>query len=190
MDATGVRANAVLLVEPETREGRALTERYGEGGIAAVPDDMIAGAGPALFAAWEGRQGAGAIGSAARRVVEVLTGGVGPSVVSDDRVLRAVEYVKAHLDSPLTLDEVAAEAYLSPSRFRHLFAEETGMGLRPYVLWRRFLRVWELVAAGASLTEAAHGAGFADAAHLSRTSNRMFGFPPSAIRIDGPLGEE
>ena len=89
--------------------------------------------------------------------------------------------MKAHLDAPLTLDEVAAEACLSPSRFRHLFVEETGMALRPYILWRRFLRSWELVLRGESLSRAAHESGFADAAHLTRTSRRMFGLAPSTM---------
>jgi AraC-like DNA-binding protein len=82
---------------------------------------------------------------------------------------------------------VADVACLSPSRFRHLFVEQTGMALRPYILWRRFLRVWELLMSGASLSAAAHAAGFADAAHLSRTSRSMFGFPPSAMQMLGPL---
>jgi transcriptional regulator GlxA family with amidase domain len=30
---------------------------------------------------------------------------------------------------------------------------------------------------------AAHAAGFADAAHLSRTSRSVFGFPPSAMHM-------
>jgi len=33
------------------------------------------------------------------------------------------------------------------------------MALRPYILWRRFLRVWELMTAGESLSSAAHRAG-------------------------------
>ena len=37
------------------------------------------------------------------------------------------------------------------------------------------------------MSAAARGAGFADAAHLTRTSHRMFGFPPSAIQMLGPL---
>ena len=69
---------------------------------------------------------------------------------------------------------------LSPGRFRHLFAAQTGMGLRPYILWRRLLRVWELAMSGESFSAAAHAAGFADSAHLTRTSRRMFGVPPSA----------
>ena len=190
MDATRVSANVVIFVEPETREGRALTELYLRDGIAHLPDALLADAASALFATWRARSSAQSITDAARSVVRALTGGVEPSVVSDKRILRAVAYVNSHLDAPLTLDDVAAEAFLSPSRFRHLFVEQTGMALRPYILWRRFLRVWELLMAGESLTSAAHAAGFADAAHLTRTSRRMFGFPPSALQMLGPLPEK
>jgi AraC family transcriptional regulator len=191
MDATHVSPNAVLFVEPETREGRALTERFLQGGITHVPDAIVADLVPPLFAvweaAWQGRRSEREVADAARRIVQALTGGMLPSVTSDERVVRAIAYMKAHLDRPLTLEEVAGEACLSPSRFRHLFAEQTGMGLRPYLLWRRFLHVWELLMAGETLSSAAHGAGFADAAHLSRTSRSTFGFPPSMMQMVGPL---
>jgi AraC family transcriptional regulator len=197
MDATRVHPNAVLFVEPETREGRALTERYLRDGIAAIPDDVLAEVAPPLFAAWQEERSAAAVERAARRVIRVLTGGypsktggLEPLVVSDERILRAVAHIKAHLDGPLTLDDVADVACLSPSRFRHLFVEQTGMALRPYILWRRFLRVWELLMAGESLSSAAHAAGFADAAHLTRTSRSTFGFPPSAMQMAGPLPAE
>jgi AraC-like DNA-binding protein len=116
-------------------------------------------------------------------MIHTLTRGVEPATISDERILRAVAYIKSHLDSPLTLEEVAAQAFLSPSRFRHLFVEQTGLALRPYILWRRFVAVWDLMAAGESLSTAAHRAGFADAAHLTRTSRRMFGFPPSGVAV-------
>jgi AraC-like DNA-binding protein len=187
MDATHVAPSAVLFVEPETREGRALAERHLRGGIAAVPHDVFAELAPPLFVAWQEERSAAAVERAARRVIAALTGGVPPVMVSDARVLRATAHIRTHLDAPLTLDDVARVACLSASRFRHLFAQQTGMGLRPYILWRRFVRVWELLMDGASLSAAAHAAGFADAAHLTRTSRRMFGFPPSAIRMGGPL---
>jgi AraC-like DNA-binding protein len=187
MDASCVPSNVVIFIEPETREGRALSEIYLRGGITALPDDTLAGVVPALFAAWKEQRSSGAVTDAAQRVVHALTGGVQPAVVSDERILRATSYIKSHLGAPLTLEEVAAEACLSPSRFRHLFVEETGMAMRPYVLWRRFLQVWERLMAGESLSTAAHHAGFADAAHLTRTSRRMFGFPPSALQMAAPL---
>jgi AraC family transcriptional regulator len=194
MDATNTSPNAVLFVEPETREGRALAQQYLQGGIAQVPNEVLADLVPPLFAvwegAWQGRHTERDVADAGRRIVQALTGGVMPSVTSDERILRAIAYIKANLDRPLTLDEVAREAFLSPGRFRHLFVEQTGMGLRPYLLWRRFLRVWELLMAGETLSSAAHAAGFADAAHLSRTSRSTFGFPPSMMQMVGPLPRE
>jgi len=187
MDATGVSCNAVLFVEPETREGRALVERVRPAGITALSAEQLTPERAALFEAWRRERSADGVRRAARGIVSALTGGVEPTVVADERILRATTYIRSHLDSALTLEEVAAVAFLSPSRFRHLFVEETGMALRPYILWRRFLRVWELMMEGASLSTAAHAAGFADAAHLSRTSRRMFGFPPSAMPMSGPL---
>src|SRR5258705_2462417 len=183
MDATRVNWDAILFVEPETIEGRALDERYLRAGIAALGADALAGLGSALFATWQ-EQGRGpATVKAAQEVVGALTGGVAPTAMSDERILRAVAYINCHLHAPLTLEQVAAEACLSPSRFRHLFVEQTGTALRPYVLWRRFLRAWEVSARGESISVAAHEAGVADAAHLTRTSHRMFGFAPSSLLI-------
>jgi AraC family transcriptional regulator len=61
------------------------------------------------------------------------------------------------------------------------------MPLRTYLLWRRLLHVWTLLMGGETLSAAAHAAGFADAAHLSRTARTMFGLPPSLLRMSGPL---
>ena len=98
-----------------------------------------------------------------------------------------MEFIRQKLDTPITLAEVAAASSLSPGRFRHLFVAETGMPLRTYLLWRRFLRVWGLLMRGDSLSAAAHAAGFADAAHLTRTSHTMFGLAPSAMQMKGPI---
>jgi len=181
MDATTVTGNAVLFVEPETREGRALSELYSPSGITAISNDDVRNAADSLFRTWREQRPTSSLVEAARGVIQQLTHGVEPTIASDDRILRATAYIQRHLSEPLTLEQVAAEVFLSPSRFRHLFVEQTGMALRPYILWRRFLRVWELLTKGESLSSAAHSAGFADAAHLTRTSRRMFGFPPSAM---------
>jgi AraC family transcriptional regulator len=190
MDATPVPNNVVVFVEPETRYGRAITERWLTGGIAAIPPELVAEHAPSIFDAWARERSEPAIIRAAQRLIGALAGGVAPTVVSDERVLRAVTYIRAHVAEPLTLEQVAEVACLSPSRFRHLFVEQTGMAFRPYVLWRRFLHVWEVLMKGATLSQAAHAAGFADAAHLSRTSKTMFGFAPSAMQMAGPLRPE
>ena len=76
---------------------------------------------------------------------------------------------------------MAAEAALSPSRFAHVFRAETGMPVRPYLRWLRLALALRAASEGGSLTEAAHRAGFADAAHLSRTMRRHFGVSPGSV---------
>jgi AraC-like DNA-binding protein len=183
MDGARIHYGATLFVEPETREGRALAERYLRGGIASLDRAPVESLVRALRVAVLERRDRNAIVDCARRLVQGLTQHSEPSVTSDERIVRAVKYVNEHLSAPLTLKQVASVAHLSPSRFRHLFAEQTGMGLRQYILWRRFVCVWEHRMKGASLSTAAHAAGFADSAHLTRTSRRMIGIPPSLLNI-------
>ncbi len=183
MDGSKIHYGATLFVEPETREGRVLTEHYLRNGIAGLDRAPVEALVRELRAVALERRGREAIVALARRLVQSLTQHSWPSVTSDERILRAVRYVNDHLAAPITLKQVAGVAHLSPSRFRHLFAEQTGMGLRQYVLWRRFVSVWEHRMNGASLSTAAHAAGFADSAHLARTSRRMIGIPPSLLDI-------
>lgn len=181
LDVTASDYGAVIFVEPETREGRAIAQHcaagiteVGTAALRAIADDM--------FHAWLHERKDETVASA-RRLVTTLGAGVDRAEVTDPRIMSAIVYINQHLDRAITLDEVASYACLSPGRFRHVFAEQTGMGLRPYILWRRFLLVWDLLMKGGTLSEAAHAAGFADAAHLSRTSVKAFGFAPSGIQL-------
>jgi AraC family transcriptional regulator len=184
MDATASTYNAVIFVEPETALGRALAERYLHRGVVSIDDPDTRVACADLFSTWLGGTSRERLVAGANRVVATLAKDITPAKVTDERILRATEYIRAHLGRSVTLDDVAAHVFLSPGRFRHLFVEQTGMGLRPYVLWRRFILAWDLLTKGESVSTAAHSAGFADAAHFTRTSNQMFGFPPSLLQVD------
>ncbi len=96
-------------------------------------------------------------------------------------IRRAIAYVHESLDGVPRLDEAAARAGLSPTRFTHRFSEEAGIPFRRFVLWARLHRAVEGIRRGANLTEAAVAAGFSDSAHLSRTFRSMFGLSPSAV---------
>jgi AraC family transcriptional regulator len=184
MDASTVAAGATMLIELETPTGRAMEKRFGANGLTAISRAELGEAAANLFTTWREHASGDATAEAAKRVLNKIAGNPGAAAISDERVLRAIAYINQHLDGPLTLESIAKEAFLSPTRFRHLFVEQTGTALRPYLLWRRFLRAWALVREGASLSTAAHAAGFADAAHLTRTSQRMFGFAPSALLLN------
>jgi AraC-like DNA-binding protein len=103
----------------------------------------------------------------------------------DPRIARVLAHVRQHLGTPvdLSLNALAAVSGLSRSRFMHLFTESLGVPLRPYVLWLRLQRAACDVMHGVPVTTAAHRAGFADAAHLTRTFRRMLGATPSELAL-------
>ncbi|MFL6694909.1 MAG: helix-turn-helix domain-containing protein [Ramlibacter sp.] len=185
IDVTGCEMSAVLFIEPETPEGKALTARL-HGKLEVIAPDVVAEGARRLGHAWRVDRSYEAVTAVCLQLVRDISR-TAPREPSDPRVLAAVEYIRQRVDQPVSLAEVAEAANLSPGRFRHLFVEETGMPLRTYVLWRRLLHVWTLLMRGETLSTAAHAAGFADSAHLSRTARTMFGLPPSVLQVNGPL---
>src|SRR5262245_6866211 len=98
------------------------------------------------------------------------------------RVLRHLQDPVAPMDD-LSLKTLARIAGLSPSRFMHAFTQSVGVPVRPYILWLRLQRAACDLKDGISVTNAAHRAGFADSAHLSRTFRRMLGATPSDLAL-------
>ncbi len=96
-------------------------------------------------------------------------------------VKRLLRLLPDALDGDVRLSALAPRVGLSVGRLSHLFTAEVGFPLRPYVLWLRLHRAAEHLQRGASLTEAAHAAGFTDSAHLNRVFRRTLGLNPSEI---------
>ena len=111
-----------------------------------------------------------------------LTGNRDPAKKLDARLQRVLDSLTQE-DAKLDLGRAAGIACLSETRFSHLFVEEIGLPFRTYVLWLKLSTAVSRIAAGRSLTEAAHHAGFADSAHFSRTFLRMFGLPASLLEM-------
>lgn len=176
-------AVAHLFVEPESRAGRALSQRFGGAAVARITAEEARAVAEQLFQAFAATPEREPMVDAASRAVARLAGATTePDRALDARLARALDHVRANVRRPVTLGEAAAVAALSESRFRHLFVAETGCSFRAYLLWLRINLAIESVMAGASWTDAAHEAGFADSAHLTRTHKRMFGIEPTAIR--------
>lgn len=107
--------------------------------------------------------------------------GLKPSRPRDVRIARVVREIERQPEAFSRLQDAAALACLSPSRFRARFSAQLGLPFRRYRLWRRMAAVMRTVAAGGTLTDAAHAAGFASSAHLSSTFKLMFGLPASDL---------
>ncbi len=177
-------AIAHLFVEPESLAGRALTESFGAKDVVRLPAADSRAVARRLFQVFAATPAREPMLDAAVRAVEDLCGATTePDKALDPRLARALDYIRTHIRNPIALAEVAATVALSESRFRHLFVAATGSSFRAYLLWLRINLAIEAVMAGASWTRAAHEAGFADSAHLTRTHKRVFGIEPSALRL-------
>jgi AraC family transcriptional regulator of arabinose operon len=101
----------------------------------------------------------------------------------DERVLRVLEHIDAHLDEELTAPRLAEVAHLSPSRLSHLFTAQTGTSLRTYVEAQRMeaaARMLEMTPE--PVAEIARRVGFADPLYFSRRFRALRGLSPSAHR--------
>ena len=176
---------AQVFIEPESVVGRALAARAVD---VVAPLDSTARhrALERLRAAYEANAPDEAIVAGAREAIAILGGAPPMAQVIDSRVRAALDRIQAAPGAAFTLPEVAAAAALSPGRFRHLFVEQVGISFRAYVLWARINRAIDLGMNGASWTDAAHEAGFADSAHLTRTFRRMFGIAPRMLVLERP----
>ena len=99
----------------------------------------------------------------------------------DRRLRRALELLADDLDDNRAIEEIAAEAGLSPTRLMALARQQLGTSLRGYRRWLRSFHVARRYALGASLTDAALEAGFSSSAHLSAAAREQFGIRPSQL---------
>ena len=100
------------------------------------------------------------------------------------RALRRVrEYIEAHLEDHISLEELADIAGLSTSHFGRAFKQSEGVSPHKYLLQCRvrhalgFLAETEL-----PLSEIAIASGFADQSHFCRQFNKLVGMTPSTYR--------
>ena len=169
---------ALFYVEPEGEDGLRF-EPPRPRPILPLDRTQVAGVRSAI------RRRKGRLGGAeASRLLADLTSrlplGADVARALDPRIVQALRAARSAGASYPSSTDLARLVGLSAGRFRHLFRQEVGLGYRSYVLWLRLYGVLEELSSGASLTAAAHAAGFADSAHLTRTFRRMFGIAPSS----------
>ncbi|WP_066114548.1 MULTISPECIES: GlxA family transcriptional regulator [Sphingomonadales] len=102
---------------------------------------------------------------------------------SSDRIQKAVIFAKAHLGNPLTVEELAEVAALSPRQFARAFRAETGQTPAKAVEQMR------LEAARLMIEETRHPmdqiareAGFVDIRRMREAFMRQYGQPPQTLR--------
>ena len=178
-DCQGASA-AMLFVDPETNEGAWLRASLAQD-ITVVPEARLVAPLAALRTFAERPLEAMELGTLIRHCVQALSPGAPPARQMDERVSTVVRRIQEADELRISLEHAADMAFLSPSRFAHLFTQQMGLPFRKYLLWRKLTRAMVAIGREQTIADAAHGADFADAAHLTRTFYQMVGMAPSAL---------
>jgi AraC family transcriptional regulator len=106
-----------------------------------------------------------------------------PGRLSRRRLQRVTDHIREHISQELSLSELAGVLGMSPSHFKTLFKESTGVPVHQYVIRARVEYASDLIARDRlPLSQIALQAGFANQSHMSRCIKRMTGHTPAALR--------
>lgn len=109
-----------------------------------------------------------------------------PRVSNDPRLpsvaLRARDYMHAHLEQNLGLDELAWASGVDRFRLSRAFKAAFGVAPHTYLIQLRLARARRLLAAGQTPARVATSLGFADQSHMGRWFRRAYGLTPAHYR--------
>ncbi len=106
-----------------------------------------------------------------------------------DRIQSALEYAKRNLNTPLSVDQLAEAAHLSPRQFSRAFHAETGQSPAKAVENLRVEAARVMMEQGRhSIDIVANETGFADRERMRRAFLRAYGQPPQTMRRNARVG--
>ncbi len=99
------------------------------------------------------------------------------------KLRRVLEFIQAHIDQPIALEQLAAAVAISPFHFHRQFKSSTGVTPHHYIVEVRVEAAKALLATtDLPLTEIAAQVGFADQSHFTATFRRATSTTPRNYR--------
>lgn len=175
---------ASVFAEPHSFAGAALRARFAGMPVALLADAESESCAVLLRDEFLSGATDARLAELARAAICRIAGDPLRAPPADPRITLALAWMRARLATPIRLQDVAAAVHLSPGRFRHLFVAQAGTSFRAWLLWARAEQAIAAANHGMSWTAAAQEAGFADAAHFSRTCRRVFGIAPTMLSFE------
>ena len=104
----------------------------------------------------------------------------------DADILTATKYIYKNFRRPLSLEEVSAQAALSPTYFSKKFKQITGMGFKEYLNYVRLKHAQTaLLTTSSTITEIALENGFNDSNYFKDLFKKVYGKSPREFRKSG-----
>ena len=100
----------------------------------------------------------------------------------DPKIQNILAYINQHLAEPLSVDALAAHAYMSKFYLMRKFKADTGYGIHQYIRSKRLLLARDLLKTDLPITQISAEVGFADYSTFSRAFKEMFQCSPREYR--------
>ena len=101
----------------------------------------------------------------------------------EDRIVKVLNHIEAHLDRPLELKDLATLACLSPSQFHRQFKRQTGRTPFKFVEELKMNKAYRRILEGKSMISALSlEMGYRDYETFSRTFKKYFHFSPDDLK--------
>ena len=105
-----------------------------------------------------------------------------PYKFSHKSIQLSIDYINNNFSSPITLENIAKNAFVSPTQLSRLFRRYCGTTVAKYITGKRIAEAKKLLLSGKTVTETAFMCGFNDYATFFRNYISILGYPPSEER--------
>ena len=105
------------------------------------------------------------------------------NVKNKDVIFKSIDYISKNYMKKITLEDVAAHVYLSPSYFSKIFKEEMDVNFNAYLNYVRIEMSKKLLLdPSISMVEVSNLVGFEDQSYFSKVFKKMTGLNPKKYR--------
>jgi len=99
------------------------------------------------------------------------------------RIQKAIDFIEAHLDQPITIEACAKEAYMSISGFYRMFLSIVGYNVKEYIRMRRLtLAYYDLIRSDEGVLSVAIKYEYNSADSFTKAFKKQFGILPSKVK--------
>ncbi|MCH4166450.1 MAG: AraC family transcriptional regulator [Megasphaera sp.] len=110
----------------------------------------------------------------------------------NEKIQTAINYINAHLSTPLSIQALAEHLYISPDYLMHLFKSETGCSVAQYITTKRLMLARSLMEQGKPLTTVCYDSGFKNYSTFYRAWKHFYHTSPkqgTTPIMDDPVRE-
>ena len=108
-------------------------------------------------------------------------------IVTNKKTNEIYNFVEAHYQENITIEEIAHSLYVSPSYLSRVFKKETGMTIKNYINMRRVTKAKNLIVQGRRITDVYLECGFFDYTTFYRAFTKYAGTSPEDFKKTNKL---